>query len=266
MSSNLSKGLKYRWFMKLSQWPGTRRFCPMKCISFVFLIQQIWHRSEFSWLCWSSWIELSTPPKRKQIEHLGMFVSPFQLKPKALPKPQGKGKSKSKNWWRMKPSWDITLPFIFYIAFHTYFPASCHKERERCVGLSRNAQFVSPFSPLPENPSLIPRIPLGSFLAFPHCGTNRNFHWIQPIFQQDSGIPQARLAGQGEHIPDPWFPSLHWLFTLSAKDTLQFLEFSSWEGREFCSLHLIQIMCINNAYFAFLGGWFSLTHPLFMLF
>lgn len=87
--------------MKLAQWPETRRFCPMKCISFE---QQIWQRSEFQWLCWSSWVEVSAPPKMKLKGHLGMFVSAFLLKPKALLK------SKSKNWWRVKSSWDITHP------------------------------------------------------------------------------------------------------------------------------------------------------------
>lgn len=158
----------------------------------------------------------------------------------------------------MKPSWRITLPFIFYIHFPFYFPASCHKKRRKSVDLSshlnENPQFVSSSFPLPTNPSLIPWTPLGPFLALPHWDTNRNFHWVQPISNQDSGIPQARLAGQVQHTPNPKSPPAHGLCTKAATDTLQFLEFSFW------GFHLIQIIYINNAHLALLGGWFSITH------
>lgn len=110
------------------------------------------------------------------------------------------------------------------------------EERGKCGNLSShlnmNAQFVSPSFPLPANPSLIPGIP---FLALPHVAK-----WEFPLspthFPRNSPSQAKQFL-----IPD-------FLLPIDYAPSLQFLEFSSWGS------HLIQIVCINNAYFAFLGG------------
>lgn len=141
-----------------------------------------------------------------------------------------------------------TLPFTF----HTYFPASCQRGKNVLIWAATSAWMHSLCPPpflfqqnLPDPKDSLP-------------GPSSLWHKQQlPLSPTHFPRGFCNSPSQVKQIPDPWFPSVHWLCTKSATDTLQFPEFSSW------GFHLIQIVCINSAYFV---SWGMVLHNSFIIY